>query len=223
VNRLVRLYPREWRDRYGDELDALVADLEADGRGRLPLALDLVRGALKAWRYPMRRFLADAALRRGVLDGLVIAAVGAVLIVLTNVVFPPGPAESDSDPEYLWQILTGYALVGLAFVFIGARGARRSRTPWGGFRAGAAAGLVVAILVVVEFLVVDNLFLGIVSRQHDKVVTFQASGWTSMRAWVTVQLLRGLPFIVPFGTLVAGTLGFFGGVLRTRGSAARVS
>jgi hypothetical protein len=190
VNRLVRLYPREWRDRYG--------------------------GALDAWRIPVRKFWSDAALRRGLSDGLVVSAAFAVLVVLTNVVFPPGPDESDGDPEYLWQILAVYALVGLAFVLIGARGARRSGTLWGGFRAGAAAGLVVALLVIVEFLVVDNLFFGIISRQHDKVVTFQASGWTSYRGWVTVQLLRGLPFVAVFGTLVAGTLGYFGGVLSRR-------
>lgn len=96
------------------------------------------------------------------------------------------------------------------------RGARRTGSQWGGFRAGAVAGLVVVLLVIAEFMVVDNLFFGIVSRQHDKIVTFRASGWTSYRAWVNVQLLRGLPFVTVFGTVVAGTLGYFGGVLGRR-------
>jgi hypothetical protein len=222
VNRLIRLYPRDWRDRYGDELDALVTDLEADRpgwRGRLPLALDIVRGALEARRFPVRRFFSDAALRRGLLDGLVIAGALAVLIVLTNVVFPQGPTASDDDPEYMWQILTVYALMGLAFLAIGFRGARRSGTTAGGFRAGAAAGLVIAVLGVLTFFAVNNLFFGTISRQHDKLVTFQASGWTSYRAWVNVQLLRGVPFAVPAGTLVAGALGFCGGILGSRARA----
>jgi hypothetical protein len=219
VNRLVRLYPRDWRERYGAELDVLVADLAAERpgiRGQFTLALDLIQGALDAWRLPVRKFWSDAALRRGLYDGLIIAAVGAVLIVLTNVVFPQGPTESDDDPEYLWQILTAYALIGLAFVFIGMRGARRTGSAWGGFRAGAAAGFVIGLLVIAEFLVVDNLWFGTISRQHDKMVTFAASGWTSYRAWVTVQLLRGLPFVLVFGTFVAGALGYFGGVLGRR-------
>jgi hypothetical protein len=136
VNRLIRLYPRGWRDRYGDELDALVTDLLADGRGRLPLALDLVRGAIEARRFAMRRFLSDAALRRGLYDGLLIGALVTVAVVLTNVVFPPGPAESDSDPEYQWQLLATVTLLGLLLVAIGFRGARRSGTAWGGLRAG---------------------------------------------------------------------------------------
>jgi hypothetical protein len=219
VNRLLRLYPRAWRDRYGDELAALVADLTAERDGRFRLALDLVRGALDAHfsrRHPMRRFLSDAALRRGCYDGLVIAAVLALLVVLTNVVFPQGPNESDDDPEYMWQILTVYLLMGAAFMLIGARGARRSGTSGGGFRAGAAAGLVVACLGILEFLIVNNVFFSIISQQHDKLVAFHDSGATSMRAFVNQQLLAGAGFAIPAGTLVAGVLGWFGGTLGRR-------
>jgi hypothetical protein len=225
--RLVKLYPRDWRERYGDEFAELVTALagERDGRGRL--APDIGHGALDAHlyrRYRMRRFLSDPALRRGCYDGLIIAAVMAVVVVLTNVVFPPGPTESDGDPEYRWQLLAGCALLAILFVLIGARGARRSGSATGGLRAGAVAGFVIALLVILDFLVVNNLFFSIVSRQHDKVVTFQASGWTSMRAYINVQLLRGAVFVIPAGTLVGGLLGYLGGAGRallrpTRGRA----
>ena len=169
----------------------------------------------------MRRFFSDAALRRGCYDGLVIAAVLAVVVVLTNVVFPPGPTESDDDPEYLWQILAAYLLMGAAFMLIGVRGARRSGTAGGGFRAGAAAGLIVACLGILEFLIVNNVFFSIVSQQHDKLVAFHASGATSMRAFVNRQLLAGAIFAIPAGTLVAGLLGWFGGTLGRRVRALR--
>jgi hypothetical protein len=48
MSRLVRLYPRAWRDRYGPELDQL---LEAR-RPSLTDRVDLVRGAVDAWRNP---------------------------------------------------------------------------------------------------------------------------------------------------------------------------
>jgi hypothetical protein len=48
VARYVRLYPRAWRDRYGDELEAV---LEEDGLG-LRTRLDLVRGAVDAHLHP---------------------------------------------------------------------------------------------------------------------------------------------------------------------------
>ena len=45
---LLRLYPREWRERYGDELEALVGP----GPLTLPVALDLLRGAVDAHLHP---------------------------------------------------------------------------------------------------------------------------------------------------------------------------
>lgn len=49
--RYVRLYPRAWRERYGDELEAV---LEEDGLG-LRTRLDLIRGALDAHLHPGTR------------------------------------------------------------------------------------------------------------------------------------------------------------------------
>jgi hypothetical protein len=45
AGRLVRLYPRAWRERYGEELDATVGDRELT----LQETLDLVFGAIDAW------------------------------------------------------------------------------------------------------------------------------------------------------------------------------
>jgi hypothetical protein len=50
VTRYVALYPRAWRDRYGDELEAV---LETEGLG-LRTRLDLLRGALDAHLHPGR-------------------------------------------------------------------------------------------------------------------------------------------------------------------------
>ena len=48
MTRLIALYPRRWRDRYGDELEDLVGLRQATWRDRI----DLVRGALDAHRRP---------------------------------------------------------------------------------------------------------------------------------------------------------------------------
>lgn len=47
--RLIAVYPANWRARYGDELDQLVADLGDRGRPPLAMAADLLRGAMAAW------------------------------------------------------------------------------------------------------------------------------------------------------------------------------
>jgi len=56
---LLRLYPREWRERYGEELAAL---LEAQRPLRVAVIADLVRGAFDAHLHPLRRD--SGALRR---------------------------------------------------------------------------------------------------------------------------------------------------------------
>jgi hypothetical protein len=48
VSGLLRLYPRPWRERYGDEFEALLADRPPSVRHRL----DIVRGALDAHFHP---------------------------------------------------------------------------------------------------------------------------------------------------------------------------
>ena len=215
---LVRLYPPRWRRRYADEYLDLILSL-ADGRGRLArgrLAVNVIRGAVDAhlfWRSGMPRSTVDPAVRRGALDGLLIAGVMAVVVVLTVVVFPSGPNESDSDPEYLITLLAGYLLLAVLFVAIGARGRRRSGHPWSGALAGAAAGLVIVLSVIVIYSVVNNVFFSIVSQQHDKRIAFAASGWSSMRAWVNVQLLTGAFVVVPAAVIIGGLLGGLGGAL----------
>ena len=48
---LLRLYPRAWRERYGEEL---AAQLEAQRPLRIGVVADLVRGALDAHLHPLR-------------------------------------------------------------------------------------------------------------------------------------------------------------------------
>jgi len=230
---LIRLYPRQWRRRYGAELEQLMADLTGPSGGRVSwrVALDVARGALDAHiqgRYGMRRLFAVPAVRRGILDGLVISALIAIDVVLTNVVFPSGPGESDSDPEYVYQNLALYAVLALLLVAIGARAGRaaaagqasaagsRLPRPAAGAVGGGVAGVVIAVLTTLVFVVVNNAFLSIVSQQHDKRVAFAASGWASMRWYLTVEQLLGGVFLVIALGLVGGVLGLLGAAVFRR-------
>jgi uncharacterized membrane protein YozB (DUF420 family) len=215
---LLRLYPRWWRRRYGEEFAALLEDLSGT-RGRLRLAVDVVAGALDArleGMAAMKRALTDPAVRRGVYDGLVISGMTAVVVVLTNVVFPQGPDESDSDPEYLWQLAAAAVVLAALFVAVGFRGRRRGTDQSAGAKAGLAAGVVVAVLITLTFLAVNNAFFDIISQQHDKRVAFAASGWTSMRAYISVRQIEGLVILVPLGAAAGVVLGLLGAGLADR-------
>lgn len=210
---LLRLYPRWWRERYGEEFTGLVVDLPG-GRGGVGLIIDVARGALDAHLHgrpaAMGRF-ADPAARRGLYDGLIISGVLAVAALLSNVVFPTSPQDSDGDPEYLVGLAAGSMVLAVLLVVIGARARCRSETAMAGVKGGATAAVVIAALVTATFLVMNNLFFDIVSRQHDKQAAFAASGWSSLRAYLTVRQLEGAVVIIPVAALIGAALGFLGG------------
>jgi hypothetical protein len=89
VRTLLWLYPRAWRRRYGAEMEAVLRQMR--GRGRLAVALDLVRGAADAHLHPQlpcRRGLRRLAVVLGVAGAALACSlvVGAVRQPLAAVV-----------------------------------------------------------------------------------------------------------------------------------------
>jgi len=83
VRALLRLYPRSWRNRYGDEMDALVNELPAE----MGVALDLLIGAAKAYVSVVRgnRILSSAAsYLHGVCVAVLVQAVAFLTLVLIS-------------------------------------------------------------------------------------------------------------------------------------------
>jgi hypothetical protein len=80
VKRLLRLYPRSWRNRYGGEMDALVDELP----GGIGVALDLLIGAASAYASVVRgnRVLSSAA---GYLHGVIVAVLVQAIAFVTLV------------------------------------------------------------------------------------------------------------------------------------------
>ena len=86
---LLRLYPRAWRERYGEELSA---QLEAQRPLRIGVVADLVRGALDAHLHPLRRdksairssYISDrrSIAARAAVVWSPVAAVGAAAVLL---------------------------------------------------------------------------------------------------------------------------------------------
>ena len=125
---LLKLYPRSWRARYGDEVAALLDERPLSGHGRV----DLIRGALDAWLRPATPSMVPivAALLGG---GLWTVAAVAVLV-------QPVPLDW---PGYLAEIVP-LATAAAACLFVAAFGCAL-RAGDGRRRAtGIGAGLLVA-------------------------------------------------------------------------------
>lgn len=203
---LIRLYPAQWRRRYGAEVSRLLDDLAPMPLGaRLSTGLDLLRGAfavhLETAGSPMR-----LAVRRAILVAVVVWTALSVDIVLTNVVFPTG--QDDDAISVLICYLAVFAALGLTGAL-----AAQVATGWRTYAlAGAVAGAVIGAATVATFLVVDNAFLGIVGRQQAKIDGLAGSGMTSMRVYVNVSLLLGSVVLTGFLALAGAGLAAVGGL-----------
>ncbi len=124
AERLIRLYPREWRERYADEFLAVA------GHGRLTLqqAIDIISGAIDAWlSADVRR----AATNGGTMqtkslwicqgtttrytrrDGLIGAAVmiaSSIVLVLIGTVLKQSGAEKLSETIFSLGFLVSFAV-----------------------------------------------------------------------------------------------------------------
>jgi hypothetical protein len=200
---------RDWVEALRGELAAV----DGGGGARLLWALGGLSLAFSTRRRSLQRpWYSWPALLRTSAFGLALAAVLVVGIVWSNVVVP----SHESDDEYtMWYLVFYVGLLGYFFVsgLVASRPPNRVVT---GMWAGAATAVLVALIVLVTFVVIDNLFLDIVMTQPDKLNGFRHSGLTSERDYVNQGLLAGLVGVpLVLGAFGAG-LGALGGAVRER-------
>jgi hypothetical protein len=121
---LLRMYPREWRDRYGDEIEELLASSDHPARDRL----DLARGAISMRLDHLLRRAAKSAGRLIALAilGLVMAVVGAIATVNAVGHLQGGVIEL---PGHWWSTLAAAPLCGGVLLSLVVLIAWRRRSP----------------------------------------------------------------------------------------------
>ncbi|HEX5822990.1 MAG TPA: hypothetical protein VFY18_00900 [Candidatus Limnocylindrales bacterium] len=119
MSRLVRLYPRAWRERYLAELEDLLADRPPTVRDRL----DIVRGAFDAWVHP--QLVARPADPEGGLSGAALfasaaAVIGGGLWIATGLTMYAAPVSRDLGykevPAAVIMMAAGMAVTALAAI-----------------------------------------------------------------------------------------------------------
>ena len=208
---LLRLYPARWRQRYGAEITQLVHDLRPTMSTRA-LAFDLMRGAIHAHlQQGVAMQTSDrSAIKRGLLVATLVSLVVSTGIVLTNVVLP-SPTDDDTV-----IVVGSYLGIFAAFLLIGVLADRAGAGRRGLVLAGLVAGVMIGLVIITTFIVVDNVWLDIVSQQQSKIDGFARSGETSMRAFINRGLIGpGIFFTVVFGGLGA-ILSLIGGLIGHR-------
>src|SRR4030095_5969867 len=107
--------------------------------------------------------------------GLAVSAITIAAILLTNVVFPQ--YFTDDYPA----VGLMYLIYFISFGVTGYLPMKANADLMQATKSGAIMGLTVMVIMIAAFFVVDNVFLGIVSKQPEKIVFFQSGGFKSMR------------------------------------------
>jgi hypothetical protein len=168
VNPLVRLYPAAWRERYGDELEALL-----DDDPPTPFdTLDLLLGALDAHLH-LRGLGRDSDHRKGIPMTLRLAGSAAIaggglwiaMLVTSAVVAATGAAGSGGTAQLIVILV---AQVALLVALAGLSAFQAHRYPilvWIAFVV-PAAGVLVSLVGIVGMAI-----------SHDEVLVAGVSGW----------------------------------------------
>jgi len=136
-----------------------------------------------------------------------VGAIPAVAFTLHDLVF--------QLPDNQHEASLGFFVTAAGLLFVWGLGgylaARRRRTVFRAIRAGAVAGVVSVGVLWLTFFTLNTLFTDRMSYEPDRVRAFTASGYPTMKAYVTHGLGLG-PF--PLLMCVAALAGMAGGVTR---------
>jgi hypothetical protein len=201
-------------------IDALRGELELvqGGPARLRWALGGISIALSTRRNTLTSVWRSlpAPLRISFF-GLALGAVSVVAIVWSNVIVP----SHESDDEYTGWYLVAYLVLFGYFGLSGFLAERGGSTMAVAVLTGAVTALLSVGIIMVTFLVVDNLFLSVVMQQPDKAYGFAHSGLANPRDYVNQGMVMGIVTALPGATSIGAACGLVGGLLAQRFDARR--
>ena len=113
---LTQLYPRAWRERYGDEFEALLGATKTDFRGGLRIAANVLGAALREHAFPAGGFKMNRL--SGSLAAILcayLAVIAAGLNFYATVDDSPMVAAMQAHPEFslAWNLVAASSLIAL--------------------------------------------------------------------------------------------------------------
>jgi hypothetical protein len=195
-------------------IEALRGELELVDTGLAQLLWAL--GALSLLHRTRRRAFTRTwyswpSLLRSGSFGLALSAVLVIGIIWSNVIVP----SHESDSEYTAWYVAFYLALPVYFALAGAVASSARNRIGSAVWAGALSAALLFVIVMVTFVVIDNVYLGVVMQQPDKAIGFRRSGLTNARDYANQGNSAAfilLPVLVAFGAL----MGMIGGLVRTR-------
>ena len=226
-------HPPRWAERWLGALlpvnyrDCIVGDLLEEYREVILPS----RGPRGAYLWYIRQVLSvtcdlvpysPGSVVNSVTLGLALGVALSVLIVVTNVVIPVLPSRTLFIQQLLAAVPESIGWLGLFLCWgiAGSLASRRTTRFRTAVKAGATVAFVSMAIVMLTFVVINNVFLEIVSQQPDKIWGFHHSSDPNMRAYINHGARRGLVLVLPVLTACGGFVAGMASLLRrVRGTA----
>jgi hypothetical protein len=144
--------------------------------------------------------------------GFLLGLLSAAIVVLSNVVLPMLHWEIATD-SLLEKLCSVFCFGGSFLLWAGVGGLvrRRGEGLKGSLYGGAITAVMQMSLVMITFVIVNNLFLNIVALQPEKIWGLQHSGEPNMRVYVNHAAMRGVLFVLPAFVALGALCGTAGG------------
>lgn len=217
---LLYLYPAAHRRKYGPLMLQTFKDyyretFDEPGQVGAAFWLEVITdGAGSALREQLSSlyegFMQYIQNRSGIFFGLLLGILAVGNIVWTNVLFPNPATENGYALPYILFLLGIF----LFFLLVGFLASCQTNHLLSGARAGALTALIGFGMAMLTFFIIDNIWLGIVSQQADKIFGFQHSGYHTMRDYINASLLTGTLILLPILVVIGAAGGTLGATLR---------
>jgi hypothetical protein len=153
--------------------------------------------------------------RSDLAHGVALGAAMSLAVFATNILLPVMSATTarweralDAEP----YVTAGWLFVAFLWGAAGFAAYRRTSNFRAAIRAGAIVALTSIASVMLAFVLIDNVFLDIVSRQPEKIWGFQQSQYPSMRSYLNHTFVRSFFIVLPVLTAAGALFGAAGGL-----------
>lgn len=140
--------------------------------------------------------------------GFITGIVLSLIVVLTNVVFP------NNAPDNGYAVSLVYLFLFFIFMVAGYAETKQTKKLKSGIMTGAVSSVIAFVLTMLTFIIIDNLYFGIVSQQAEKLWSFShQQAYTNMKDFINANNVKGLFFGTIMAAVFGAVAGAAGGIL----------
>ncbi len=208
---IIQFYPKEFKKRFQKSMMQTFADRYNDEKLSYTIGMIFwIKTILDELKNIIHEyFILFLTRRKNTMNkfwfGIVLGVISSIAVVFTNVIF------TNNAPDNGSIITIAYFGYFILIAIGGIIASRKTKSLKDAAIGGAVTSFITAACILVTFIVVDNMFLNIVSQQSDKIWGFaNQHTYHTMRDFINDDNMRSFITVLPIATIGGAFLGMLG-------------